>query len=117
MGAARCPRGSNPLPSAMGLWAQNYIEKLKKGQTVSFRPRGNSMTPIIRSGQQCIVVPLGTQSLQKGDVVLCKVKGNHYLHKILSVGQDKYLIGNNHGGKNGWIKRDHIYGLLAGVGV
>jgi hypothetical protein len=32
-------------------WANHYIEQLKKGETVQFRPRGHSMKGKIASGQ------------------------------------------------------------------
>jgi hypothetical protein len=38
-------------------WATSYIESLLAGETVSFRPRGNSMTGIIESGQLVTVAP------------------------------------------------------------
>jgi len=38
-------------------WATPYIEKLRRGETVQFRPRGNSMAGKIESGQLCTVVP------------------------------------------------------------
>jgi hypothetical protein len=31
-------------------WANHYIEELKAGKTIQFRPRGNSMTGRISSG-------------------------------------------------------------------
>lgn len=36
-------------------WASRYIELLRSGQAVSFRPRGQSMTGRIESGQLCTV--------------------------------------------------------------
>src|SRR5204863_6971636 len=36
-------------------WATPHIEKLRAGETVSFRPRGNSMSGKIESGQLCMV--------------------------------------------------------------
>jgi hypothetical protein len=39
-------------------WATPYISKLKLGETVSFRPRGNSMQGKIESGQLCTVEPI-----------------------------------------------------------
>ena len=32
-------------------WASGYIEQLKRGDTVSFRPRGHSMSPKIELGR------------------------------------------------------------------
>ena len=92
-------------------WATPYIEDLKHGREISFRPRGNSMAGLIKSGQLCKVAPLTVFScLSKGDIVLCKVKGRHYLHKITAVKGDRFQIGNNRGGINGWITRSSIYG-------
>jgi SOS-response transcriptional repressor LexA len=91
-------------------WATHYIEKLKSGETVSFRPRGHSMQGKISSGQLVTVVPLDDVSLEKGDIVLCKVKGNEYIHLIKAIKGERYLIGNNRGGINGWIGRNAIFG-------
>lgn len=38
----------------------------------------------------------------KGDAVLCKVRGNVYVHLVKAVRGREYLIGNNVGGINGW---------------
>ena len=61
-------------------WATRYIEKLARGETVSFRPRGHSMTGKIESGQLCTVAPVEPTVLVVGDIVLCKVRGREYLH-------------------------------------
>jgi hypothetical protein len=64
-------------------WATPYITRLKLGETVSFRPRGNSMQGKIESGQLCTVEPINDyNTLEKGDIVLCKVNGSEYLHLI-----------------------------------
>ena len=49
-------------------WATHYIEKLKIGETVQFRPRGNSMKGKIESGQLITVEPLNGRKLEKGDI-------------------------------------------------
>jgi hypothetical protein len=61
-------------------WASRYIQKLRAGATVSFRPHGQSMAGRIESGQLCTVVPIDPTALKVGDIVLCKVSGNEYLH-------------------------------------
>ena len=99
-------------------WATSYIEDLKKGKTVEFRPRGNSMTPLIKSGQLCTVTPIDSEAvLTKGNIVLCKVRGNQYLHKVIGIrdGGQMVQIGNNHGRVNGWTSRHQVFGLLTGV--
>lgn len=96
-------------------WAKPYAEKLLAGETVTFRPRGNSMTPKIKSGQLCTVEPLGAAP-ETGDVVLCLVRSSYYLHLVKAVDAARgFQIGNNHGGINGWVNRTHIYGRLVKV--
>jgi hypothetical protein len=56
-------------------WARVHVERLRAGETVSFRPRGNSMSGKIESGQLCTVAPVDPATLEVGDIVLCKVNG------------------------------------------
>lgn len=95
-------------------WATGHIERLKAGETIRFRPRGNSMTPRIKSGQLVEVAPV-TRVPEKGDIVLCRVNGADYLHLVSAVQGDRFQISNNHGHVNGWIGRDRIYGFLVEV--
>ena len=97
-------------------WATPYIAKLKNGETVSFRPRGHSMKGKIESGQLCTVEPIKEfESLQKGDIVLCKVNGAEYLHLIKTIQGKRFQIGNNRGRINGWIGTNSIFGNLVKV--
>jgi len=91
-------------------WASAYIEKLRNGQTVSFRPRGNSMSGKIESGQLCTVVPVDPSSLRVGDIVLCKVNGREYIHLVKAIQGQRFQIGNNRGGINGWVSAGAIFG-------
>jgi hypothetical protein len=38
-------------------WADGHIARLARGETVTSRPRGNSMAGKIASGDLCTVVP------------------------------------------------------------
>jgi hypothetical protein len=96
-------------------WATHYIEKLKAGETVQFRSRGNSMKGKISSRQLVTVAPIADKTLQKGDIVLCKVNGNQYIHLIKAIQGERYQIGNNIGGINGWITKNSIYGISINV--
>ena len=69
----------------------------------------------IESGQLVTVEPLGNKVLQKGDIVLCKVNGSQYLHLIKAIQGDRYQIGNNIGGINGWIGIGSIYGICTNI--
>ena len=96
-------------------WATAYIQKLRDGETVQFRPRGNSMSGRVESGQLVTVEPVtDTHALRPGDIVLCKVQGREYLHLVQKVGQDgQVLIGNNRGHTNGWTRT--VYGKCVKV--
>lgn len=96
-------------------WATGHIERLQQGETVSFRPRGHSMRGKVDNGALVTVEPLGERVLAVGDIVLCKVGGQQYLHLIKALRGPSYQIGNNRGGINGWISRGNIYGVLVRV--
>ena len=94
-------------------WADNYVTKLKLGESVSFRPRGDSMVPKIYSGQRVHLVPVGADTLLvPGDIVLCRVAGAQYLHMIKTMDGVRYQITNARGKINGWTTRDKIYGRV-----
>ena len=97
-------------------WATRHIERLQQGDTIKFRPSGHSMLGRVNHRDLCTVAPCTPETpLQTGDVVLCKVNGAQYLHLIKGVAGERYLIGNNRGGTNGWINRSAIYGKLIAV--
>jgi hypothetical protein len=91
-------------------WALFHITKLKLGETVSFRPKGNSMQGKIESGQLCTIQPCDPSTLEVGDIVLCKVKGREYLHLIIATRGSQFQIGNNKGRVNGWVTANAIFG-------
>jgi hypothetical protein len=76
---------------------RNYkLERLQGGETFVTSEKGNSMVPLIKSGQEHI---------------LGKVKGNFYTHLVKAKNNEKgLLIGNNKGGINGWTKQ--VYGRV-----
>ena len=97
-------------------WADSHIARLAQGETVQFRPRGHSMVGKISSGQLCTVQPLADgDELALDDIVLCRVKGNQYLHLVKAIQGERFQIGNNRGGINGWITRRQIFGRLIAV--
>ena len=96
-------------------WAAGHIEKLRAGETVSFRPRGNSMSGKIESGRLCTVAPVDPASLRVGDIVLCKVNGREYLHLVKAIQGGRFQIGNNRGRINGWVSAAAIFGKCVAV--
>jgi uncharacterized Fe-S cluster-containing protein len=91
---------------------RNYkLEKLQAGETIITSEKGNSMVPLIKSGQDHVLAPIMLEEVEVGDIVYCKVKGNYYTHLVKAIDQSKgCLIGNNRGGINGWTKQ--IYGKV-----
>jgi len=94
-------------------WATEYIYQLNNGETVTFTAHGSSMTGKINSGDSVTVAPVkNTALLGVGDIVLCKVKGNQFLHLITKIQGRSYQIANNQGRVNGWISIHSIYGKV-----
>jgi hypothetical protein len=91
-------------------WASQYIARLENGEVVQFRPRGHSMKGKIESGQLCTVEPVDPTSLRVGDIVLCKVNGQQYLHLVKAIQGQRFQIGNNLGRINGWVGASAIFG-------
>jgi len=90
---------------------RNYkLERLQKGETFVTSEKGNSMSPIINSGQDHKLAPAKLEDVSVDDVVYCKVKGNFYTHLVKAKGDRGVLIGNNKGGINGWTKS--VYGKV-----
>ena len=58
----------------------------------------------------CTVEPVDPATLKVGDIVLCKVGGNQYLHLVKAIQGNRFQIGNNRGRINGWVLANGIYG-------
>lgn len=70
----------------------------------------------IESGQLCTVEPIADfTKFEKGDIVLCKVNGNEYLHLIKAIQGKRFQIGNNRGRINGLIGTNAIFGICVRV--
>jgi SOS-response transcriptional repressor LexA len=87
--------------------------KLKAGETFITSEKGNSMTPIIKSGQDHKLAPVKIEEVKVGDIVFCKVRGKYYTHFVKAKSDKGCLIGNNKGGINGWSKQ--IFGKVVEV--
>jgi hypothetical protein len=96
-------------------WAMAYLEQLRNGEAVRFRPHGHSMQGKIESGQLCTVEPVTPEDLRVGDIVLCKVNGREYLHLVKAIQGERFQIGNNRGRINGWIGPSGIVGKCVRV--
>ena len=71
----------------------------------------------IESGQLVTLDP--SREPEIDDAVLCRCKGNVYVHLVKAIrghgAQQRFLIGNNRGGINGWVARAAIYGVVIDI--
>ena len=91
--------------------------RVAAGETVACRPVGNSMRPLVPSGAEVRIAPVRAERVEVDDIVLVRVAGHVYLHKVLAVdpSRGRARIGNNRGGINGWAAFDRIYGICVEV--
>ncbi|RYG34047.1 phage repressor protein [bacterium] len=98
-----------------------YKSRLAAGENVTRRETGNSMVPKIRSREEIEYIPLkGPEEIEEGDIVWCKVKGNHFTHLVKAKKREgdvwRFQIGNNKGGVNGWIGFENIFAKAISAG-
>ncbi|HEY4453442.1 MAG TPA: hypothetical protein VGN81_03945 [Pseudonocardiaceae bacterium] len=101
------------------LWFVGVLDavaaRVARGETVQFRPTGSSMVPLIRSRQLVTVAPVDPARLDVGDIVLARVAGTVYLHRVPAIAGARVQIGNNRGRINGWTNRERVFGLCVAV--
>lgn len=89
-------------------------ERLQKGEIFITSEKGNSMVPLIMSGQKHELSPCTWQEAKEDDIVYCKVKGKFYTHIVKAKNDVRgCLIGNNKGGINGWTKQ--VFGRVTNI--
>ncbi|WP_406180544.1 GNAT family N-acetyltransferase [Streptomyces sp. NBC_01006] len=92
-------------------------DRIGRGETVEFRPTGDSMVPLIRSRQRVRVAPVDPALVEPGDIVLARVSGTVYLHLVSAVDtpRRRVQISNNRGRVNGWTGHDRVLGICLAV--
>jgi len=107
----------------MNASVERVISSLRAGKVTTTVGHGNSMLPVIRSGQTQVLVPVLSQEtaeqlqappydgrqepgalgylrpedLREGDAVFCRVKGNVFTHEIVAIEEGPvFLIGPHH---------------------
>jgi hypothetical protein len=93
---------------------RNYkLEKLQAGEEINTSEKGNSMIPLIHSGQEHTLAPASVDTVDVGDIAYCKVHGRMYTHLVKAKKEGQVLIGNNHGRINGWTSQ--VFGKVIAV--
>jgi hypothetical protein len=93
----------------------HYKQKLlQEGKTFETSEKGNSMTPLIKSSQKHVIMPIKLDEVNIGDIVFCKVKGKYFTHLVTAKNEKKGVqISNNHGHVNGWTKQ--VFGKVIDI--
>ena len=106
------------------MWNWLVRDMLLSGRSVQFRSSGNSLYPMVRSGDVTMWEPVRDHSLlEVGEVVFCAVQPNsrfygHMIHKIGKWNEvTHWEIGNMKEPPriNGWCLAEHIFGRLMEV--
>ncbi|MFF1342333.1 GNAT family N-acetyltransferase [Streptomyces sp. NPDC058290] len=92
-------------------------DRIGRGETVEFRPAGDSMAPLIHSRRRVRVAPVDPALVEPGDIVLARVAGTVYLHLVSAVDapRRRVQISNNRGRVNGWTGHDRVFGICLAV--
>ncbi|GHE37175.1 GNAT family N-acetyltransferase [Streptomyces vinaceus] len=92
-------------------------DRIREGETVEFRPTGDSMVPLIHSRQRVRVAPVDPALVASGDIVLARVSGTVYLHLVSAVDapRRRVQIAGNRGRVNGWTGHDRVFGICLAV--
>ena len=93
-------------------------EKLKAGGTVTFTPNGTSMLPMLRDGEDVVVLKgTGGKRLRLFDVPLYRRdNGQYVLHRVIDFCRDGTYVmcGDNQFAKEKGIRDDQIIAVMTG---
>ena len=95
---------------------ESFEEILKKQGTLLFTPRGNSMQPLLKNGENPVVLLPVDGRLQKGDVPFYRRENGQYvLHRIVRVRKNSYdCCGDNQSAIEKGVRDDMILAKMAG---
>ena len=90
-----------------------FRERLDKGQTVRFMPRGISMLPMLRQGIDSVVLSPLPEKLKKYDLPLYqRPNGKYILHRIVDVGDTYTCLGDNQYKKEFGVEHPWMIGVV-----
>lgn len=91
-------------------------EKLGRGRNVKFSPNGTSMLPLIRQGEDTVVLSPLPGRLKKYDVPLYqRDNGQYVLHRIVKVGDTYTCMGDNQFKKEQGIRPDQMIAVVTSL--
>ena len=91
-------------------------EALQAGQSVRFSPRGTSMLPLIRQGQDQVVLAPVTTRLRKYDIALYRREdGRYVLHRAVQTPEPYTFLGDNQFVKEPGVRQEQLIGVVTGI--
>lgn len=88
-------------------------EGISNGRSILFSPRGISMLPMLRQGEDCVVLSAPPERLRKYDIPLYqRDDGKYILHRIVKVGETYTCIGDNQFILETGVRRDQIIAVV-----
>ena len=91
-------------------------ERLDGGQSVTFSPRGTSMLPLLRQGEDSVTLSPLPETLRKYDLPLYqRDNGQYVLHRIVKAGETYTCIGDNQFEFETGLRRDQMIALVTAV--
>ena len=96
--------------------SETYESILKKQGSLLFTPHGNSMQPLLKNGENPVVLLPVTQPLKKGDVAFYKRQNGQYvLHRVVGVRKNGYdCCGDNQSALEKGVTEQMILARMAG---
>ncbi len=91
-------------------------DKLARGADVTINPKGQSMMPLIHQGRDSVVLKKPPEILKKYDIVLYRRdNGQFVLHRVIGMGNDYIMCGDNQWQREKNIKHEQICAVATAV--
>lgn len=96
-----------------GVARDTIVDLLTRGISVRFEARGDSMHPVIRSGDYLVVEPVAPGRVGHGDVVLSLTERGLTAHRVISIGQATFTTrGDNAPAPDAPFRADQLLGRI-----
>ena len=88
-------------------------EQLQRGESVRFTPNGISMLPMLRDGQDQVVISPLPERLKKYDLPLYRRdNGQFVMHRIVAVGETYTCVGDNQFDLECGLRHEQMIGIV-----
>lgn len=95
-----------------------FFEEIKsylgKGQRVTIRVAGSSMSPFLQHGDRVVLKPIGNNDFKLGRIVLADTEKGYILHRIVKMTNNEiWLAGDANLQQIEKVKRDEVLAIVA----